>query len=87
MRPPATRFSNTETRRAGNMMEDVMDEEEVWIEPVLSDSGVVGEDMLDLISLESINVKNVKNSLKISIKYRPHFITHFNSLDEASIFC
>ena len=64
-----------------------MDVEEVWIEPVLSDSGAVGEDMLDLISLESINVKNVKNSLNISIKCRPHFITHFNSLDEASIFC
>ena len=67
MRPTVIRFSNTETRRAGNMMEEEMDVEEVWIEPVLSDSGAVGEDMLDLISLESINVKNVKNSLNIFI--------------------
>ena len=63
MRPPVTRFSNTETRSAGNRMEEEMDVEEVWIEPVLSDSGAVGEDMLDLISLESVNAMNMKNQM------------------------
>jgi hypothetical protein len=41
----------TETRRAGKRMEEEMDVEEACIEVVLSDSGVVGEDMLDFISL------------------------------------
>ena len=45
------RFSNTETTRAGKMEEEVIKLEEVWMEPVLSDKTMVGEDMLDLMEL------------------------------------
>ena len=45
------RFSNTETIRTGKREDEVIELEEVWMEPVLSDMGVVGEDMLDLMEL------------------------------------
>ena len=51
--PPVMRFSNTETIRTGKREEEVIEAEEVWMEPVLSDMGVVGEDMLDLMELKS----------------------------------
>ena len=44
--PPVTRLRNNENKRAGNRVEEDTDVE------VLSDSELVGEVMLDLISLK-----------------------------------
>ena len=51
MKPLVMRFSNTETMRTGKRGEDAMVVEEVWMEPVLSDRGRFGEEMLDLMAL------------------------------------
>jgi hypothetical protein len=51
MKPLVMKFSNTETMRTGKRGEDVMVVEEVWMEPVLSDGGRFGEEMLDLMAL------------------------------------
>ena len=52
MKPLVMRFSNTETNRIGKRGEEEMVAEEVWIEPVLSDMGRDGEEMLDLMALK-----------------------------------
>ena len=56
MKPLEMRFSNTETRSTGKRGEEEMVVEEVWMEPVLSDRGRVGEEMLDLMELKQKNV-------------------------------
>ena len=52
MKPLVMRFSNTETMRTEKRGEDAMVVEEVWMEPVLSDRGRFGEEMLDLMALK-----------------------------------
>ena len=52
MKPLVIRFSNTETMRTEKRGEDAMVVEEVWMEPVLSDKGRFGEEMLDLMALK-----------------------------------
>ena len=50
--PPVMRLITTEMIRAGNKGEDERDVD-VWIDPVLSDIGVAGLDMLDLMELSN----------------------------------
>ena len=52
MKPLVMRFSNIENKKTRRRGEEEMVVEEVWIEPVLSVKGRVGEEMLDLMELK-----------------------------------
>ena len=59
VRPLVMRFSNTETLRTGKSGEEDMFVEEVWMDPVLSDWGRVGKEILDLMELKKIRCSKV----------------------------
>ena len=56
MKPLVMRFSITETMSTGKRGEVDMVVEEVWMEPVLSYRGRVGEEMLDFMELKQIYI-------------------------------
>ena len=56
MKPLVMRFINTENMRIGKRVEEEMVVDEVCMEPVLSDWGRMGEEMLDLMELKLKNI-------------------------------